>query len=419
MPIMNAIKSHTAHDRPISIVITGASGFIGQQIIPELIEAGWQLLLVGRSPKRLRALFGNNIKICSYSQIAEHAVGYDVLLHLAVLNNDKEGSLKEFRAANVGLLETVLTSMRKAGIPMIIYTSSLKALTNDKSPYAITKSEAETLLRSQKDLKIINLRLAAIYGDQLKGNLSVLERLPKAVHRTALHLLTCARPATHVSHISNAIHHHMRHTANSVGYTEQFVTDGQRDNPIYKVIMRLIDLFFAVTVLGLFWWLFPLIWIAIRITSPGPGIFSQTRIGQFGQLFICYKFRSMKVGTDQHGTHEISLSAMTGIGKILRKTKIDELPQVINILLNQLSLVGPRPCLPNQKHLIAEREKLNVTSVKSGITGWAQINGIDMSQPQRLAQIDAEYIARRTVLFDISIIIRTFLGAGHNDRTAD
>lgn len=345
-------------------------------------------------------------------------MGYDALLHLAVLNNDQEGSLKEFRTANVRLLETVLTSMRKAGIPTIIYTSSLKALTNDKSPYAITKGEAENLLCSQKDLNIINLRLAAVYGDHFKGNLKVIERLPKAVHRMALHLLTCARPATHISHITNAITQHIHRSANNVGYTEQFVTDGQHNNPIYRAIMRFIDLLFAITVLGLFWWLLPLIWIVVKISSPGPGIFSQTRVGQFGQLFVCYKFRSMKVGTDQRGTHEINSSAVTGIGKILRKTKIDELPQIINIFLNQLSLVGPRPCLPNQKHLIAERDKLNVTAVKCGITGWAQINGIDMSQPQRLAQVDAEYIARRTVLFDINIIIRTFLGAGHGDDTA-
>jgi lipopolysaccharide/colanic/teichoic acid biosynthesis glycosyltransferase len=101
----------------------------------------------------------------------------------------------------------------------------------------------------------------------------------------------------------------------------------------------------------------------------------------------------------------------------LRKSKIDELPQVVNILRGELSLVGPRPCLPVQTQLIAERGRHGVLTVVPGITGWAQINDIDMSDPERLAKADGEYMARRNIPFELSIIIKTFIGAGQGDRT--
>ena len=124
----------------------------------------------------------------------------------------------------------------------------------------------------------------------------------------------------------------------------------------------------------------------------------------------------MKTGTKQAGTHEMTADAITGIGKFLRKTKIDELPQVWNILRGELSLVGPRPGLPIQTKLTEERQAHDVFSVLPGITGLAQINGVDMSDPERLARIDAQYIAQRGLLTDLKIIVATFLGRGQGDK---
>ena len=116
------------------------------------------------------------------------------------------------------------------------------------------------------------------------------------------------------------------------------------------------------------------------------------------------------------GTHEVSPSQVTSWGKILRKTKIDELPQLWNVLKGQMSLVGPRPCLPNQTELIQERQKLGVFRVRPGITGLGQIQGIDMSTPDLLAKTDAEMIRTMGFVTNFKYIVRTICGSGFGDR---
>lgn len=148
---------------------------------------------------------------------------------------------------------------------------------------------------------------------------------------------------------------------------------------------------------------------AIRATSPGPAIFAQARVGREERLFVCYKLRTMHEQTPDVPTHEVSSAAITPVGAFLRRFKIDELPQLWNVLAGQMSLVGPRPCLPGQEELIDHRRKLGVFRLKPGITGLAQMRGIDMSNPQRCAQTDAEYMASISVAGDVRIILRTFV----------
>lgn len=185
---------------------------------------------------------------------------------------------------------------------------------------------------------------------------------------------------------------------------------------VYRIGKRLIDVLFSVAVVTLAGWILAIVWVLVRLGSSGPGIFEQERVGQNGKTFICYKFRTMKAGTKQTGTHEMTADAITGIGASLRKTKIDELPQVWNILRGELSLVGPRPGLPVQAKLTEERQANGVFSVLPGITGLAQINGVDMSDPERLARMDAQYIAQRGLLLDLKIVLATFLGRGQEDK---
>jgi len=144
----------------------------------------------------------------------------------------------------------------------------------------------------------------------------------------------------------------------------------------------------------------------------------QSRVGKAGRIFTGYKFRTMKQGTRQAGTHEVSATAVTRLGGFLRKTKNDELPKVWNIFRNEISLIGPRPCLPVQTELIEARRFRGVLAVKPGISGLAQIDGIDMSDPTRLARRDARYIALRSFLLDLKISIATATGRGRGDRTS-
>lgn len=156
----------------------------------------------------------------------------------------------------------------------------------------------------------------------------------------------------------------------------------------------------------------------IKITSAGPAIFPQSRVGRHQSLFTLYKLRTMVTGTKEAGTHEVGRAAVTGVGRFLRRTKMDELPQLWNVIIGDMSLVGPRPCLPTQHELIEEREKRGVYLIRPGITGLAQINGIDMSEPVRLAQRDAEYVTSKHLIQDISILLNTVLGRGGGDNVA-
>ena len=152
-------------------------------------------------------------------------------------------------------------------------------------------------------------------------------------------------------------------------------------------------------------------WILVRRESPGPALFAQARVGRDRQVVTCYKLRTMYVGTANRPTHQTGPSAVTPLGAKLRRLKIDELPQLYNVLKGDMSLVGPRPCLPSQSELIEARDACGVLP---GITGLAQAQGIDMSNPERLAEVDAAYVASRSFNGDIRLLIATVRGGGMN-----
>ena len=185
---------------------------------------------------------------------------------------------------------------------------------------------------------------------------------------------------------------------------------------IYPFVKRCVDVFFATTVILFFWWLFALIWLFVRFDSEGSPIFVQERVGIDGKLFKCMKFRTMSHETPQAGTHQISSNYVTRVGRVLRRTKLDELPQVWNILRNEISLVGPRPCLPSQVKLMELRETAGIFRIKPGITGLAQVNNIDMSAPEQLVAWDLDYLNHRCFSTDALIIISTIIGFGQGDR---
>jgi O-antigen biosynthesis protein WbqP len=125
----------------------------------------------------------------------------------------------------------------------------------------------------------------------------------------------------------------------------------------------------------------------------GAPLFRQVRVGRHKKPFILLKFRTMKLGTADMATHLVDASAVTPYGSLLRRTKFDELPQLWNVLKGEMSIVGPRPCLPSQAELVLAREKLGVFRSRPGVTGLSQIEGINMSTPQTLAETDAAMLA--------------------------
>ncbi|BBT81380.1 undecaprenyl-phosphate beta-N-acetyl-D-fucosaminephosphotransferase [Aeromonas veronii] len=180
------------------------------------------------------------------------------------------------------------------------------------------------------------------------------------------------------------------------------------------MLIRFLDFIAALFGLLLLWPIL-LIVIVLGVFDTGSPIFVQTRVGKNKKPFKLIKFRTMSVNTQSVASHLASTSSITKLGVFLRKTKIDELPQLINVLKGEMSLVGPRPNLFNQEELIKERDALGVYEVLPGITGLAQVQNIDMSTPALLAQTDRQMIDTLNLTSYVRYIIMTVTGSGAGD----
>jgi lipopolysaccharide/colanic/teichoic acid biosynthesis glycosyltransferase len=181
------------------------------------------------------------------------------------------------------------------------------------------------------------------------------------------------------------------------------------------MLIRLLDILFSAVGLICGFPVLVLLTI-IGLFDTGSPIFRQVRVGRNKKPFTLVKFRTMKVDTASVASHLASASAITPFGGFLRKTKLDELPQLWNVLLGDMSLVGPRPCLFNQEELIHEREVRGVLKARPGITGLAQVNEIDMSTPVLLAETDQAMLASLTIADYFKYIFMTVAGKGSGDR---
>lgn len=168
--------------------------------------------------------------------------------------------------------------------------------------------------------------------------------------------------------------------------------------------------------------LFPLAFVFCLFLAPmialdtrASPIFAQQRIGRDRRSFTLLKLRTMPKEAPNVASHRLNGNLVTPFGAFIRKFKLDELPQIWNVLVGQMSFVGPRPCLGSQLELIAERSHRGVFDIRPGITGLSQVAGVDMSEPKRLAELDHEYVTRHSVRLDIGLIIQTVLGEGRGD----
>jgi O-antigen biosynthesis protein WbqP len=175
------------------------------------------------------------------------------------------------------------------------------------------------------------------------------------------------------------------------------------------IMRRAFDIFFSLLLLLIASPILMIISIIIKIDSKGPILFTQMRIGKDNILFKFYKFRTMKVGTPNVATEKFDRSKgyITRFGKLLRKSSLDELPQLINILKGDMTFVGPRPALFNQYELKELRMQAGVHKLLPGVTGWAQVNGRDMLDDGMKVYYDKEYLENRSVGFDLRILFRT------------
>ena len=180
---------------------------------------------------------------------------------------------------------------------------------------------------------------------------------------------------------------------------------------------RLFDFFMSLIAIILLSPVILIVALAVKFTSPGPILFKQRRIGKDNVEFEIYKFRTMRIDTPNVPTHllENPEQWITSIGKFLRKTSLDELPQLFNILKGEMSIVGPRPALYNQLDLKKMRTKVGVHKLVPGLTGWAQINGRDEIPLSLKVNLDKEYLERNNFFFDIKIIFMTVLSVLKSD----
>ncbi len=156
----------------------------------------------------------------------------------------------------------------------------------------------------------------------------------------------------------------------------------------------------------------------VGLFDTGAPLFRQERVGRHQKPFTLVKFRTMRLGTASVASHLADASAITPMGQFLRRTKLDELPQLWNVLWGDMSLVGPRPGLFNQEELLRARQQHGVFEARPGITGLAQVSGIDMSTPELLAQTDARMLANLTPVRYLGYIVQTVLGGGQGDAAA-
>lgn len=175
-----------------------------------------------------------------------------------------------------------------------------------------------------------------------------------------------------------------------------------------RICKRLLDIFISLTAIQLLWVIWVVIAILIKMDSEGPVLYLHTRVGRNGREFTCWKFRTMKINADPNKLAESKEDdRITKFGHLLRRSSLDETPQLINVLLGQMSIVGPRPALPVQVKNFSEIEKDKLL-VKPGLTGWTQVNGRNSIPYEKRMELDVWYARNHNIFLDLWIIIKTF-----------
>lgn len=416
-------SANGSHDSINVVVVTGASGVVGTALIKELAANSYELRILTRDVDRARGAIGDlglgdtvtqSIKFGTYEEQDSLLSGANAVVHLAARNNDQGGDAADFERDNCELPVGLAKAARQNGVRRFLFATTTKALGLSPGIYGASKAKAETELNAMwsPDFKVSLVRLSPVYGPGSRGKIRHLSSLPLGLNRLALVFVRSFLPIVSVDYVAKGIISLLK---DQRPLEELCLSDPLGKFSIYRVFRALMNWIFVLavpTVLGI-----PVIIsaLAVALTSKGGVFFVQRRLGTRKRVFHCRKFRTMQAGTPIRGTHEVGAAYVTKVGGILRKLKLDELPQAINLVFREMNLIGPRPCLENQAELIEERERYGVFGVRPGITGLGQVSGVDMSEPRRLSILDHRYAAFRGILFDIKIAIATVLGRGFGD----
>lgn len=384
------------------IVVSGASGSVGSEIVPLLSRSGHVLLLISRYPETMQARYPK-LQVVSVDDWESQAREYDVFLHLAVMNNDSATSRLEFFRANADLTASYAEGALRVKIGRFIYPSTVQALLPaHDSCYVESKLAGEKEARKLFSDSVEIVYLGLVHGTRFSGKLSFLNRFPEPIGRLFFPIFSAFKPTTGAKLLADYATETERFARNK----PQILTDPKPANFTYRFWRMGLNVGFVAAVILLVPVLLTF-WLVIVLGSGRPGFFLQERLGRKGLSFRCAKFRTMKNGTESVGTHLVDEKSVTPLGSFLRRLKIDELPQAVNIALGQMTLIGPRPSLPTQLDVIGARELSGVVDYTPGLTGWAQVNGIDMSNPDKIAEYDAQYLGLQSVWLDVQILKRT------------
>jgi lipopolysaccharide/colanic/teichoic acid biosynthesis glycosyltransferase len=397
-----------------NVLLVGGTGFLGSQLAQRLIARGHRVTLSTRSPPN-SALAGLAAIIATDGVDAQLAT-FDAVVMLAVINNDVAAAPEAVHAVNVAY--PLSLARRLADLPgrLLVTFGSVHADDPRRTdPYSTSKRNLRQALETVEGLAVRHFVIPPVHGDRFVRKLQQVDRLPGPLRSGAVAVIGAMKPLVHVDRIVAELERELA-LAPQAGLQVRRIADDQGANPVYRAITRATDLALALVVAVGLSWLMVVVAVLVRAESAGPALFRQQRIGQHAKAFNCYKFRTMHVGSPQVATHEASRNLTTRVGRTLRRWKLDELPQVVNIFRNQMSWVGPRPNLPVQTVLTEERQRRGVFTVKPGITGLAQVRGIDMSDPVYLAETDAEFLFLRSLPLYFRLLLQTFLGRGRGDR---
>ena len=384
--------------------MAGSSGLVGSQLVHLLSQEEHELLLVSEDPAEIGAKFPS-VAAGAYAEWEHLAKGFDVFLQMDLPISPVTGKSGKLNRAAPGSSARLSSAAKRIGIPRFVQCASFRALTDRPgSPYAQSvASEYEEVLQNFGESAEL-IFLGRIAGSRYARRKFWHFRYPERFDFLSSEILSAIIPTTQIEDLAKFLS-----SPRVFGQSRTLVlTDGNAKNFTYSIWRAAVDGVFVVAVLLLA----PLLliaWIAVLIESGRPGIFSQDRVGERGSIFRCFKIRTMRTGTSLIATHKVGTDAVTRVGGFLRRFKIDELPQVWNVFRGEMSVVGPRPCLPNQHEVVRSRLAHDVIDYRPGLTGWAQACGVDMRDPDTLAILDAQYLSLRSVWFDAFVIARTLV----------